>query len=286
MLACNRMFSSVLKISVRHIRHNVQPKDYPQVNVKDVVLNPPRYGFRKTLEPLLSQSVTDVLLPKEVIRQKYIDAGKVIPNKYLTKSDTIARRNLINLKEKIEMGLPHFMVGKKKVYFPKGRICLLRPNAKHTPYQAKFLVPKSMNRLDLRDYLWHVYGLRALNVTVQLLHSKWQRGQHDHGRHRGPQLKKMTVDMEEPFIWPEVPEKIVKYGEEQRDVQLELGKPKHGSDKKKPLDVNDGLYKGDPFPNAFVPAKLRRSGAKELKQYNEQVAAQPERDLVSKYLGL
>ncbi|EGW34674.1 uncharacterized protein SPAPADRAFT_145010 [Spathaspora passalidarum NRRL Y-27907] len=286
MEACNKMFSSLWKVSVRNLHHNMKPKNYPKVNSEDVVLNPPRYGYRKQREPLLSQSVTDTLLPSEVIRQKYIEAGKPAPIKFLPKSDIIARKNLIQLHERIELGLPHFKVGGKKVYFPKQRICLLRPNAKQTPYQAKFLVPKNMNRLDLRDYLWHVYGLRALNVTVQLLHSRWQRGQHDLGRYRGPQLKKMTIDMAEPFVWPEVPKKIVEQQQEQREVQFALAQPKTGSDEKKVSDLYDGLYKGNPLPNAFVPANFRRTGAGELGQYKKQVAGKPDRDLVSKYLGL
>lgn len=75
----------------------------------------------------------------------------------------------INVSEKIykwtkagiEQGKEHFKVGGNKVYFPKARIILLRPNAKHTPYQAKFIVPKSFNKLDLRDYLYHIYGLKS-----------------------------------------------------------------------------------------------------------------------------
>ena len=73
-------------------------------------------------------------------------------------------------RESVAKGEPHFRVGNKQLFFPKARIILLRPNAKHTPYQAKFIVPKSFNKLDLRDYLFHLYGLRAMNVTTQLLH--------------------------------------------------------------------------------------------------------------------
>lgn len=119
----------------------------------------------------------------------------------------------INVSEKIykwtkagiEQGKEHFKVGGNKVYFPKARIILLRPNAKHTPYQAKFIVPKSFNKLDLRDYLYHIYGLRAMNITTQLLHGKFNRMNLQTTRFREPQIKKMTIEMEEPFIWPEEP---------------------------------------------------------------------------------
>ncbi|GMG21316.1 unnamed protein product [[Candida] boidinii] len=108
------------------------------------------------------------------------------------------------VRESIERDEPHFSVGSKKLFFPGARICLLRPNAKHTPYQAKFIVPKSFNKLDLRDYLYHIYGLRVLNITVALTPAKFQRSlpMPYRTRHRAPQIKKMTVDLTEPFIWP------------------------------------------------------------------------------------
>ncbi|EDO14379.1 hypothetical protein Kpol_186p1 [Vanderwaltozyma polyspora DSM 70294] len=105
----------------------------------------------------------------------------------------------------VEDGSAHFRVGEKQLFFPKARLILLRPNAKHTPYQAKFIVPKSFNKLDLRDYLFHVYGLRAMNITTQLLNGRYTRQDPSRPRIRGPQIKKMTIEMSEPFIWPEEP---------------------------------------------------------------------------------
>ncbi|SCU88714.1 LANO_0D02872g1_1 [Lachancea nothofagi CBS 11611] len=164
-------------------------------------------------------------------------------------------------REAIAQGKPHFRVGGTQHYFPKARLVLLRPNAKHTPYQAKFIVPKSFNKLDLRDYLFHVYGLRAMNVTTQLLHGKYTRVNQVMPRYRAPQIKKMTIDMAEPFIWPAEPkdkdpwgatlvEDLSKYREEQTRI---------GSDKYKPGTAFDGaLGPYQPGAQPFVPKFLKR----------------------------
>ncbi|SCU85886.1 LAME_0D03400g1_1 [Lachancea meyersii CBS 8951] len=164
-------------------------------------------------------------------------------------------------KEAIEQGKPHFRVGEKQLFFPKARVILLRPGAKHTPYQAKFIVPKSFNKLDLRDYLYNLYGLRALNITTQLLHGKYTRVNQVMPRYRTAQIKKMTIDMAEPFIWPDEPENkdpwgaslvedLNKYREEQTRI---------GSDKLKPGTAFDGaLGPYQPGAQPFVPKFLKR----------------------------
>ncbi|EJS42208.1 mrp20p [Saccharomyces arboricola H-6] len=173
----------------------------------------------------------------------------------------------------MEQGREHFKVGGNKVYFPKARVILLRPNAKHTPYQAKFIVPKSFNKLDLRDYLYHVYGLRALNVTTQLLHGKFNRMNLQTTRFREPQIKKMTIDMEEPFIWPEephpgentfwdstTPDNMEKYREERLNCL--------GSDANKPGTAFDGVV--GPYERVaqpFVPRFWKREMDNQRNRY-------------------
>lgn len=247
------------RASTRGVHHRVTPSKYPKVNAKDVDLNPPRYGFRKERPPLLSQSVTDTLFPAEKIKQLYKEAGKPVPIKQKGNNDKVARRNYEKFKEEVAMGLPHFKVGENKIYFPKGRVCLLRPNAKHTPYQAKFIVPRSFNKMDLRDYLWHLYGLRALNVTVQLLHAPYTRGEDDVARHRQPQYKKMTIDMDEPFVWPALPEDL-----EESAKRVRLNQARYmerftgGSSGDKPTGAFDGLYDKPNLPNIFVSRRASR----------------------------
>lgn len=279
---------SIWNMTKRGIHYKENPKKYPKVNIEDVQLEKPRYGFRKEREPLLSQSVTDTLFPSSEIKSKYLQAGKPVPIKYRSNSDNIARRNYEKYKEEVAMGEPHFRVGEKKVYLPKARICLLRPNAKHTPYQAKFLVPRNFNKMDLRDYLWHVYGLRALNVTVQLLHAKFNRGPDDHARYRGPQFKKMTIDMEEPFMWPELPSSIVEKAKQNYEDQIEAVEMKTavGSDKLKPSKAFNGLYSKPELPNMFVPRTARKVGKQSLDAHREQDESRGDRQILQQYLGL
>ncbi|OBA21688.1 hypothetical protein METBIDRAFT_41916 [Metschnikowia bicuspidata var. bicuspidata NRRL YB-4993] len=282
--------SSVLRlvIALRSIRHKPKASAYPKVNVQDVVLDRPRYGFRKVLPPLLSQSVQNEVFPAEAIRAKYLAAGKPVPLKFHNKSDAIARRNYDLYKELVALGLPHFRVGEKKVYLPKARVCLLRPNAKHTPYQAKFLVPRNFNKMDLRDYLWHVYGLRALNVTVQLLHARFMRNPSDLARYRGPQYKKMTIDMEEPFVWPALPDGLETGARQTMADQMSVTKMLMpvGSEKNLVNDSFDGLYAKPQLPDIFVSKKMQKALRPAVALALDTAQAQSDRAKVAHLLNI
>ncbi|ODV87510.1 hypothetical protein CANARDRAFT_195104 [[Candida] arabinofermentans NRRL YB-2248] len=166
------------------------------------------------------------------------------------------------VKEALEKDEPHFSVGSKKLFFPSARICLLRPNAKHTPYQAKFIVPKSFNKLDLRDYLYHIYNLRVLNITSTLTPAKFDRSlpMPYRTRFRSPQFKKMTVDLMDPFVWPaetkefeqelELVEQLKIYGEDKNSAV--------GSDLLKPTKAFGGIIDQKPRAMNFIPKKLKR----------------------------
>ncbi|CAH2351610.1 54S ribosomal protein L41, mitochondrial [[Candida] railenensis] len=263
-------------------------KNYPKINVNDVTLDRPALQKGPIRRKLISQEVTDSLFPATEITRLYKEAGKPIPRKFNTKSELISRRNFEFQQEAFRTGDAHFRLGEKNVYFPKARIVLLRPNAKHTPYQAKFLVPRNFNRLDLRDYLFHVYGLRALNVTVQLLHTKWTRNRHDYARFRGPQFKKMTIDMEEPFIWPEVPKELAEEAQTVRDNQIKVIEHnfKKGSDKKNKPKAFDGLYVRPKLADNFVPRSTRDKGAKELENFNRKSEEVENKKVLSQFLNL
>lgn len=190
----------------------------------------------------------------------------------------------------IESGTAHFKVGGKKLYFPKARVILLRPNAKHTPFQAKFIVPKSFNKLDLRDYLFHLYGLRAMNVTTQLLHAKFTRVNVAAPRFRGPQIKKMTIDMAEPFIWPEEPDKkennawndtLIKNLKLFREERLRLG-----SDQFKPATAFDGAVGPfKPVAQPFVPKFLGREMKNKRKSYQMKLTRMNKLMKLDKYVN-
>jgi len=93
--------------------------------------------------------------------------------------------------------------------------------------------------MDLRDYLFHAYSVRIHGVRSYV---KLQRvvqgkphtvGGEDYKRaqykrwHRPPSIKKMTVELERPFVWPEPLEdmssfnqdQVQKYNEETKGMQ-------------------------------------------------------------------
>lgn len=185
-----------------------------------------------------------------------------IPNKDHEKRALRSKKIADFVRTAIDADEPSFKVGSNPIYFPSARICLLRNNAKHTPYQAKFIVPKSFNKLDLRDYLWHIYHLRVLGITTLLTPAKFDRSLPApyRTRFRSPQIKKMTVDLVDPFVWPaetaefeaekELVDDMKTYREERQGAI--------GSDLKKPTTAFGGII--DPVPQAmnFVPTKVKR----------------------------
>lgn len=73
---------------------------------------------------------------------------------------------------------------------------------------AEFLVPLKINKLDLKDYLFHAYGIPALTIRSSIqqmpIKRKWPRGPY----HRPQATKRMIVEMDTsyrggPFVWPE-----------------------------------------------------------------------------------
>lgn len=187
-------------------------------------------------------------------------------------------------KSLMDDALPHYRVGGKEIFLPTARVILLRPNAKHTPYQAKFIVPKSFNKLDLRDYLFKLYGLKALNITTQLLHSKFYKLTPWSGRFRGPQIKKMTIEMSEPFIWPDEPDVTENDNWDKEMIKnMEIYKTEQemrlNSDKYKPTKAFDGVVNdyraiGDKTgPQPFIPRSIPRS--KHLHQKQSSTARSP-----------
>lgn len=105
---------------------------------------------------------------------------------------------------------PPFPIGKKKVYLPN-IVITLRRNTKLEPYHAVFEVPLNISKLDLRDYLWHLYGVKTLSIRSSVLPGVLKRKYkiRDQPRRRGPMIrtkarKKMIVQLAKPFRYPKV----------------------------------------------------------------------------------
>lgn len=68
-----------------------------------------------------------------------------------------------------------------------------------------------MNKLDLRDYLYHAYNIRSLGIRAYIEQQPVREGKPGAIKpqikrwFRPRAVKRMTVEMEKPFVWPEVP---------------------------------------------------------------------------------
>ncbi|KAK4950564.1 mitochondrial 54S ribosomal protein YmL41 [Elasticomyces elasticus] len=112
-----------------------------------------------------------------------------------------------------------FRVGQKEIHLPNFTLTLLRM-ANQPPTSATFLVPLSLNKLDLRDYLYHAYNLRVLSVRSYIIQSKVAptRPKSQARNWNRPQAqKRMTVEMERPFVWPDTPADLEPWNHETRE---------------------------------------------------------------------
>ncbi|KAJ3478271.1 hypothetical protein NLG97_g8625 [Lecanicillium saksenae] len=75
------------------------------------------------------------------------------------------------------------------------------------PNEACFQVPLTFTKFDLRDYLWNLYNVEVKKVRsyVKALPLA-SRPDRPNSAYRPQALKIMTVELVQPFQWPEVPE--------------------------------------------------------------------------------
>lgn len=241
-----------------------------------------------TQTPLSAESIqAETVVPKFKPRGRSLPAGAREAPKHNFATEVTQKFN-----DAIEQGEAHFRVGGREVYFPTAKVVLVRPNAKHTPYQAKFVVPRYFNKLDLRDYLYHVYGLRALNVTTQLLWARWKRQTPRSPRYRDTQIKKMTIEMEDPFVWPEEPSAEEKHAMLNLELHLEMEKftkdlHRLGSDQfKEPKSFGGLVGPFPPEPQPFIPKHFKASALKAKAVAEKAADRHAEEELVKKFLRL
>lgn len=73
-------------------------------------------------------------------------------------------------------------------------------------------MPLNLNKLDLRDYLFNVYSVRAIGVRSYIQQQKVRQDKPGAPRpvqrkwYRPRAVKKMIVEMDSPFVWPQEPE--------------------------------------------------------------------------------
>ncbi|KAH6615043.1 mitochondrial ribosomal protein subunit L23 [Boeremia exigua] len=102
--------------------------------------------------------------------------------------------------------------GSKKIFLPKFTVAMVRTHGL-SPYHARFFVPLDFSKYDLRDYLYHAYNVRCFNIRSYVKQMP-VRDAPDQPRHwfRPESKKYMTVEMEQPFVWPALPEDTKPWG--------------------------------------------------------------------------
>lgn len=99
-------------------------------------------------------------------------------------------------------------MGTNTVHRPNFVVTMVRPRADAPPNIAEFIVPLNLNKLDIRDYLFNLYGVRALGVRSYIQQQKLTMRPRASSRalYRPRAIKKMFVELESPFVWPKEPE--------------------------------------------------------------------------------
>ncbi|KAJ5690290.1 54S ribosomal protein [Penicillium macrosclerotiorum] len=110
---------------------------------------------------------------------------------------------------------------RKQVFLPEFVISLVRTPFL-TPRYAQFRVPLNFNKLDMRDYLENLYGVGVVSVRSYIEQQPITRIARD-GRSLGPwrrpqAQKRMTVELREPFIFPEEPTDLSPWEKESWDT--------------------------------------------------------------------
>lgn len=97
---------------------------------------------------------------------------------------------------------------------PNFKIGLLR-TSHLPPTLAQFIVPLNFTKLDMKDYLYKAYDIRTRSVRSYVVQQKVRRIKNLDEMRREPYrpraIKKMTVEMNTPFVYPDPPEDLSPY---------------------------------------------------------------------------
>jgi len=108
--------------------------------------------------------------------------------------------------------------GSKQIFLPNHVIAFIRPKPKQPPNLATFAVPLQFNKLDMRDYLYHVYNVEVTAVRSFINQQLPRQKYHTRGRFYRPRSKKMMIaELVKPFVWPEPPA-----AEDLKDFDLDM----------------------------------------------------------------
>ncbi|ORY13516.1 hypothetical protein BCR34DRAFT_562034 [Clohesyomyces aquaticus] len=171
----------------------------------------------------------------EWVRQRYVEIEVKRREREVEKRAERARAQLKSLQgirqRKLEeaktlrrLTPPIIRWGEKKVFLPSALVVLIRPRLSTTPFRARFRVPLNFSKFDLRDYLYHGYGVKCTNIRVYVQQQPVQDTNDAPRRWFRPQAHKyMTIEMPNAFVWPTTPQNLDPWGVKEREKAGKIG---------------------------------------------------------------
>ncbi|KAJ2900849.1 mitochondrial 54S ribosomal protein YmL41 [Coemansia aciculifera] len=92
--------------------------------------------------------------------------------------------------------------GSLRVYFPN-LVFKIIPDARLSKNQAAFRVPLNVNKLDIKDYLTHIYNVNVTDVRTAVFPGKVTLNRFTGQKERSSRTKKAIVTTTEEFEYPE-----------------------------------------------------------------------------------
>ncbi|KAJ2056177.1 mitochondrial 54S ribosomal protein YmL41 [Coemansia sp. S146] len=92
--------------------------------------------------------------------------------------------------------------GSLRVYFPN-LVFKIIPDARLSKNQAAFRVPLNVNKLDIKDYLTHIYNVNVTDVRTAVFQGKLTVNRFTGQKERTSRTKKAIVTTKEEFEYPQ-----------------------------------------------------------------------------------
>ncbi|KAJ2805531.1 mitochondrial 54S ribosomal protein YmL41 [Coemansia guatemalensis] len=105
--------------------------------------------------------------------------------------------------------------GNFRIYFPN-IVFKIIPDARLSKNQAAFRVPLNINKLDIKDYLTHIYNVTVTDVRTTVFPGKLVLNRRTGVKERQSRTKKAIVTIKEEFEYPEQPDVDNNFGGLQR----------------------------------------------------------------------
>ncbi|RPA87118.1 hypothetical protein BJ508DRAFT_357569 [Ascobolus immersus RN42] len=154
--------------------------------------------------------------------------------------------------------------GAQKIYLPKFTIAMLRTEGL-APNYAHFQVPLNITKLDMKDYLYHLYNTEVVSIRSYVL------GVPRSPKHiRGPVelnkrfKKRMIVELKSPFVYPEEIKDKTPWDSELYDAAYENEKAKYKLDFSRGRELDEGRRSKiiDAAKEVLVQKGLKKTVAK------------------------